>query len=247
MIFMSFFVLCILGSRAQTAVGTNTPDASAQFQVESTTKGVLLPRLTGAQRTGLSNPATGLIVYQTDGTSGFYYNAGTSATPNWVILLNGSSSLNGANISGTIPTASLGTGTASSSTYLRGDGTWASVSASGLNVLTKTADYTITGTDASTDLIVMHTASSVVTYTLPLANSVTAGRRITLSQYSGVAAYTNARVSVGSSDKIHVAYGGDPAITPQTDLNTAIQGYNAFLVTMVSDGVANWYVISITW
>lgn len=74
---------------AQAGVGIASPDASAMLQVESTTKGVLVTRMTAAQRQAISSPATGLIVYQTDGTAGFYYNAGTSGTPNWVILLAG--------------------------------------------------------------------------------------------------------------------------------------------------------------
>lgn len=50
-------------------------------------QGVLAPRMTAAQRSpGIANPATGLLVYQTDGASGFYYNSGTPAAPNWVKL-----------------------------------------------------------------------------------------------------------------------------------------------------------------
>jgi hypothetical protein len=46
--------------------------SSAQLQVNSTTKGFLPPRMTSAQRTAISSPATGLIVYQTDGTEGLW-------------------------------------------------------------------------------------------------------------------------------------------------------------------------------
>jgi hypothetical protein len=84
---------------------TSVADTSAILDVSSTTKGMLVPRMTSAQRTAISLPATGLIVYQTDGTSGFYYNSGTPAAPSWVILLNGTTanvttqgnSFNGAN------------------------------------------------------------------------------------------------------------------------------------------------------
>jgi hypothetical protein len=53
-------------------IGTAAPNASAQLQVDSTTKGFLPPRMTSAQRTAISSPATGLIVYQTDSVEGLY-------------------------------------------------------------------------------------------------------------------------------------------------------------------------------
>jgi hypothetical protein len=58
---------------AQVGVGTTSPDASSILDVSSNSKGFLAPRLTAAQRTGILSPATGLLVYQTDGTTGFYY------------------------------------------------------------------------------------------------------------------------------------------------------------------------------
>jgi sugar lactone lactonase YvrE len=64
--------------RAQSVgVGTTTPDASAAFEVKATDKGLLPPRLTAAQRAAILNPASGLLVYQTDGTPGYYYFSGT--------------------------------------------------------------------------------------------------------------------------------------------------------------------------
>lgn len=50
-----------------------TPDASAVLDVYSTTRGMLVPRMTQAQRMAIASPAAGLLVYQTDGASGFYY------------------------------------------------------------------------------------------------------------------------------------------------------------------------------
>ena len=76
-------------------------DTSAMLDINSTTKGLLVPRMTAAQKTTIVTPAIGLIVYQTDGITGFYYNAGTPSTPSWVVLLNGSSALpaiSGANL-----------------------------------------------------------------------------------------------------------------------------------------------------
>jgi len=48
-------------------------DASAILDVVSTSKGMLVPRMTNAQRNAISSPATGLLIYQTNSTPGFYY------------------------------------------------------------------------------------------------------------------------------------------------------------------------------
>jgi hypothetical protein len=47
-------------------IGTTTPNASAQLDVVSTTKGLLIPRMTGAQRIAIAIPVAGLLVYQTN-------------------------------------------------------------------------------------------------------------------------------------------------------------------------------------
>jgi len=52
-------------------------------------KGLLIPRMTLAQRNSISNPATSLLIYQTDNTPGYYYNSGTPASPVWTILSTG--------------------------------------------------------------------------------------------------------------------------------------------------------------
>lgn len=55
-------------------IGTNTPNASALLDVTSTTKGLLIPRMTAAQRTAIASPATGLMVYETTTNSIWIYN-----------------------------------------------------------------------------------------------------------------------------------------------------------------------------
>jgi hypothetical protein len=56
------------------ALGLNTAsiNASALFQMDSTTRGFLPPRMTAAQRGAISAPSQGLIVYQVDGVIGLY-------------------------------------------------------------------------------------------------------------------------------------------------------------------------------
>lgn len=140
-------------TKAQVGVGTPSPDASSVLEVQSTTQGMLTPRMTSAQRSAINSPATGLIVYQTDGIPGFYYYTGSA----WVVLINGESALNANNIStGTVAPARLGTGTADNTVYLRGDGTWSTVSSSiADNAVTssKIADGTISTSDLNSGII----------------------------------------------------------------------------------------------
>lgn len=79
------------------------PNPNAMLDVSSSGKigrGTLITRVTEAQRTqagvlgGLLNglgrlhggPALGLLVFQTDGRAGFYYNTSTTDQPTWVML-----------------------------------------------------------------------------------------------------------------------------------------------------------------
>ena len=55
-------------------------NASAMLDIKSTNKGLLIPRLTLAQRNAVVTPATGLLIYQTDNTSGYYYFNGSAWT-----------------------------------------------------------------------------------------------------------------------------------------------------------------------
>ena len=72
---------------AQTTAGSVDP--SATFEVESTTKGFLLPRLTTTQRNAITSPATGLMVFNLSTGSLNYRTAtaweslgsGTASTP----------------------------------------------------------------------------------------------------------------------------------------------------------------------
>jgi len=58
---------------------TYTANSSAMLDIKSLSKGMLVPRLTTTQRNAVSNPATGLLVFDTDVASFYFYN-GTSWT-----------------------------------------------------------------------------------------------------------------------------------------------------------------------
>ncbi len=79
----------ITNTGANVGIGTTNPNSSALLTVNSTSQGILLPSMTQAQRNLISAPATGLLVFQTDNTPGFYYFNGTT----WVGI-GGTSSTN---------------------------------------------------------------------------------------------------------------------------------------------------------
>lgn len=153
-----FFLLISLSALAQTGIGTTTPNASAKLEVAATDKGFLLPRMTSAQRTAITTPANGLLVYQTDGVTGFYVNSGTSASPTWTrvtmdwVRTGNDIAYTAGNVS---TTGNLTGGNASTST----------ISGFAANVATITGAYSITAADNGK--ILQSTASSAITVTIP--------------------------------------------------------------------------------
>ena len=59
-------VLLTATTQAQVGVGTTTPDASAALDITSTTKGLLIPRMTAAQSDAITTPSQGLIIFCTN-------------------------------------------------------------------------------------------------------------------------------------------------------------------------------------
>ncbi|MGY8944374.1 MAG: hypothetical protein ACKVKK_01940, partial [Flavobacteriales bacterium] len=72
LIIFSFFpIISLFG---QVGIGTENPDLSAILDIVSpgNNKGVLLPRLTSVQKSNISSPTDGLLLYQSDEVNGFY-------------------------------------------------------------------------------------------------------------------------------------------------------------------------------
>ena len=72
-------IICLLFTSALFAqqnvgIGTTTPAPSAKLDVTANDKGILIPRLTTAQRAAITSPANGLMLYDTDTKSFWYYN-----------------------------------------------------------------------------------------------------------------------------------------------------------------------------
>ena len=65
--------LNVLG-QSNVGIGTAAPDPTSILDLTSNSQGFLAPRLTTAQRTGITNPAPGLLVFDTNVGCYFYYN-----------------------------------------------------------------------------------------------------------------------------------------------------------------------------
>lgn len=73
------------------AIGNTGVDGSAILDINSTTKGILIPRLSESDRLSISSPVQGLLVYQNDNgaySEGFYY-----YSVDWHYLFNTTSSV----------------------------------------------------------------------------------------------------------------------------------------------------------
>ena len=77
MFFKIYFMLTVFfltyNVNAQVGIGTTNPDSSAILDISSKNSGVLFPRLTENEKQNISDPAHGLLIYQTDGIKGFYF------------------------------------------------------------------------------------------------------------------------------------------------------------------------------
>lgn len=84
LIFYSFFMMAqnSFVAAQNIGLGTLTPHASAALEVSSTNGGLLIPRMTSVQRTAITNPPAGLMVYETTFNRFYTYN-GT----NWNFLI----------------------------------------------------------------------------------------------------------------------------------------------------------------
>lgn len=86
-----FMSITSFSQTGNVGIGTTNPNSSALLDVNSTTKGLLIPRMNEAQKNAIASPATGLLIYQTDNVSGFWYFNGTV----WVPFSNAGWSING--------------------------------------------------------------------------------------------------------------------------------------------------------
>ena len=71
-LFNMMFLLTMF-SQAQVGIGISAPNVSSMLDITSSSSGILIPRMTSVNRTAISTPAQGLLVYDTDKNTFWYY------------------------------------------------------------------------------------------------------------------------------------------------------------------------------
>ena len=158
-------VLITASTYAQVGIGTSSPDASAALDITSTTKGLLMPRMTNAQRLAIASPVAGLQVFVTDfngGTFLFYNGTGWNELSYTVVAAPDAPTITGvvsgdaqASVSFTAPSSNGGAAITSYTATSNPDGLTATVNQAGSGTiivtgLTNGTGYTFTVTATNT-------------------------------------------------------------------------------------------------
>ncbi len=72
-VLLALVFLINVSLHAQVGIGTSNPDPSSVLDIQSSTQGLLAPRMNTVERLAISNPADGLLVYDTDDNRFYYY------------------------------------------------------------------------------------------------------------------------------------------------------------------------------
>ena len=110
-----FLLLAICSAQllqAQVGIGTAQPEPSAMLDIRANGnhKGLLIPRITTAEKNSITAPAEGLIIYQTDGDAGFYFFNGQDwKNSGGVTSINGLTPSNNGELTLNVPKTQIGT------------------------------------------------------------------------------------------------------------------------------------------
>jgi hypothetical protein len=78
-VFLALLVIFTSGivlAQNNMGIGTSTPDASAKLHIQSNSSGLLIPAMTTGEREAIANPANGLLVFDTENASFWFFKSG---------------------------------------------------------------------------------------------------------------------------------------------------------------------------
>ena len=224
----------VISSQAQVAInidGSN-PDNSSMLDVKSTTKGLLAPRMTLTQRNAIISPATGLLVFQTNSTPGYYFNSGTPATPAWVLVGSnaGQWQTNGADIYHNLGNVGIGTATPVQKLEVAGDAT----------ISGEYPFLTLNGSTATDNIGLLFTAEDMTNYKAwmyysGLNNSLTINAENGYGSRPDITIKNTGNVGIGGLDaaaRLHV-FENSPGYTAA--FGTPISGFTAGTNVAIGD------------
>jgi len=220
----------------------SSPNASAIFQADSTTQGILAPRMTAAQRTAISTPAVGLIVYQTDATEGTYEYTSTG----WRII---NAAAGGG--SGTVTSVSVVSANGFAGTVANASTTPAITISTTVTGLLKGNGTAISAATAGTDYLTpSDVAYSVANVSTTHTETATKGTKIIKADTTGGAFTVNLPTAVGNTATIIIKkVAGSGALTIDGNGTETIDGGTTATInkvyesiTLVSDN-SNWQIV----
>ena len=155
----------------------SSPDTSAVLDLQSTNKGLLVPRLSLSSLTDAATiplPAHSLLIYNTNaalsGGEGYYYNSGTTGSPSWVKLSSASSGWEMTGNSGTTPgTNFIGTTDAKDLVIKTNGSSRVNISSAGVTTIGDGTNDTKIEADGS--ILLEGTATAFTDLVVPLFNT----------------------------------------------------------------------------
>ena len=255
--FLTMFLFIGISAFAQVSVNSDgsAPNSSAMLDVKSTTKGFLAPRMTLAERNAIATPATGLVIYQTDGVPGLYYNSGTPAVPLWLLIGSNAGQWlnNGTSIYYNAGNVGIGTSTPLASFHVAKSLGYTALFGSDILGYNGATNVSI-GDDASTALLYVGQSPDTKGYLIWNYSPTPANAQFWLGTYNGtnplILQPVGGNVGIGNivpAATLHVAENtpsytaifGTPISTVNSSTNVSIGDDNGNAIEYVGQGTSN--------
>ena len=234
---------------SQNIIGGETGDSSALLDLQSADQGLLIPRMTSSQRSAITNPAPGLMIFNTT-LNCLEINLGSSSSPDWLCMLGGgkiaSLDCSNAGNTGSLTAGTAASGVSSSVPYTGGNGglyAGQSVSSTGVTGLTATLTagtfasgsgsltYTITGTPsgAGTASFALGAGGQSCTLSLTAAPLPGAISSLDCAGATNTGSLAPSVAASGVSSSVPYTGGNGGTHTGQTVSSTGVTGLTATL------------------